>query len=341
MKSVSVIRWLLVPLFLIAAFPVFAGPPQGIAGDECGIFISEPGKYRLTEDMLDCPFFGIAIVASDVTLDLKGHTVSCLDNGERTGGIIVGSLVFGGDEFVSNVKVTNGAVTGCSDGVLLNLARDSKVTKMELWGNRLWFGQDGPTSGTGITVWYSEHNVIMHNHAYGNEDVGILSWIASGNLYKHNTATGNFMGMRTGYEDGAQLLCNRVHENGLGIVLGAGSSSSLLRGNLVSYNAYDGISLIGVISPPDEPGDPPVISELSAGNTIRSNIVEHNFGAADLFEGYWDFTGGGEAPEYALNPDGCVNNWEKNQFGSALAPPGCIGEPVVLDEDDVCALDKD
>lgn len=335
MKSISVIRWLLVPLFLFVAFPVFAGPPQKI--DSCPYYIDEPGKYRLTEDLMDCGGIGVAIMVSDVTLDLKGHTVSCADDGERSAGIVVGSFIFGVYEYVSNVKVTNGSVTGCADGVLLAGAVDSKVTKINAWGNHLWNG----TSGTGITVWLSEHNVIMHNHAYGNEDVGIFSWIASGNLYKHNTATGNWMGIRTGYEDSAEVMCNRVHDNGLGIVLGPASSSSLVRGNLVSYNWIDGISLVGVILPPEIAGDPPEISDVSAGNTIRSNIVENNFGTADLFEGYWDFSGGGEAPVYALHPDGCLNTWQKNQYGSALAPSGCISAPVVLDDDDVCALDED
>jgi parallel beta-helix repeat protein len=327
MKSVFVIRWLLVPLFLFAAFPVLAGPSQAV--DSCPFYIDEPGKYRLTKD-LECEGIGVAIVVSDVTLDLKGHTISCVEDESRSGGIVVGSYIFGIYEYVSNVKVTNGSVTNCSDGILLAGAVDSKVTKMTSWGNRLW----NDVSGTGITVWLSEHNVIMHNHVYDNADVGILSWVASGNLYKHNTATGNWMGIRTGQDDNAEVLCNRVHENGLGIVLGARSYNSLVRGNLVSYNWYDGISLVGIIFP-DETVD------MSAGNTVRSNIVEHNSGAANLFEGYWDFSGGGNPPGYTLHPDGCMNTWQNNQYGSALAPPGCIGESVLLDEDDVCALDDD
>ena len=334
-------KLLFVPLLLVAAFPVFAKPPQAV--DACQYFIDEPGKYRLTNDVLDCSDFGVAIVVSDVTLDLKGHTISCAFSEIRTGGIIVGSYVFGGEDYVSNVTVTNGAVTGCSDGILLAGASDSKVTKMASWGNRLWYGPDGPVSGTGITVWLSENNVIMHNHVYGNEDVGIFSWYASGNLYKHNLATGNFMGIRTGHENNAKVLCNRTHENALGIVLGAKSNDSLVRGNLVTYNWYDGISLIGVIMPPEEAGGPLQISEVSAGNTIRSNIVEHNdlggASATDLFEGYWDFSAGGAEPSYLLHPEGCMNTWKYNQYESAFAPDGCIGPSVVLDEDDVCALD--
>ena len=326
MKSVTKMQSLLVSLFLLAAFPVFAGPPQAVT--ECGTFITEPGKYRLTEDLVDCPFFGVVIISSDVTFDMKGHTISCADNDERTGGVVAGLF-----DFVSNVKVTNGAVTGCSDGILFAGASDSKLTKMTSSGNRVWDG----LSGTGITMWFSYNNVVMHNHVYGNENEGIASFDSGGNLYKHNMATENFMGIWTNAEDNAQILCNRVHGNAVGIGLGADSNGSLVRGNLVSYNFYDGISLAGFAFGGSLDVDIP------AGNTIRSNIAEHNgvgIGAGDLFEGYWELGGGSEF--YILHPDGtCLNTWEKNQYGTALAPPNCVSASVMLDEDDVCALDED
>jgi parallel beta-helix repeat protein len=336
-----------VPLFLLAAFSLYAGEP--IYGDTvpvfndkenlvtgCGTFIKEPGEYQLTKDLY-CRDFGVAITVSDVTLDLMGHTISCAYNGIRNGGVIVGSMIFGGMDYVRNVEVTNGAVTGCADGILLAGVVESKVTKIAAWGNRLWYGPDGPTSGTGITVWYSEDNVIRDNHVYDNEDTGILSWIASGNRYENNTTTGNWIGIRTAHGDNDDILCNRVKENGLGIVIGPYNGGSLLRGNLVSHSAYDGISLIGLIYPEDKP-------LISAVNTIRKNIVEHNnsavAGASDLFEGYWDFSSN-DMGGYVLNEDGCVNTWRENQYETALAPPECIMPPVELDEDDVCALNYD
>ena len=323
---------LVVPLMLLAAFPVFAAKPQAVTA--CETFIEEPGKYRLTTDLVDCEAFGVDILASDVTLDLKGHTISCAPNGLRTGGILTGldiRIPEGENPFVPvhGVKITNGTVTGCADGILLAAATDSKVTKMTSTGNLSWYG----ISGTGITVWYSYNNVLMHNHVYGNPNEGIASWESSGNLYKHNTTTENFMGIWTNAEDNAQILCNRVHGNAVGIGLGGEINGSLVRGNLVSYNFYDGISLVGIIE------DGEVEADIPSGNTIRSNIAEHN-GFGDLFEGYW---GLGEGDEfYILHPDGtCLNTWHKNQYGTALAPPGCIGESVLLEEDDVCALDDD
>jgi parallel beta-helix repeat protein len=322
MKLYARFKWLLVSPLLLVTFSVLAGPPQAVT--ECETLITEPGKYRLVNDLVDCEETGVAIVASDVTLDLKKHTISCADNGVRSGGIVVGLF-----NFVRNVKVTNGAVTGCADGILIAGAEDSKITKMTSWNNRLW---DGPGSGTGITVWFSHNNVIMNNDVYGNPEQGIGSWESSGNLYKHNTVTDNFLGIWSGGEDNAQILCNQTMGNVIGIGLGPGSNGSLIRGNRVSDNLFDGISLAG------RAYGGILEEDIPAGNTVRMNIAENN-GSGDLFEGYWNF-GGGDF--YLLHPDGtCLNTWEMNQYGTSLAPANCIKASVLLDEDDVCALDED
>jgi parallel beta-helix repeat protein len=63
-------------------------------------------------------------------------------------------------------------------------------------GNRRWEYAPGKFQyGTGITLWYSRNNVIMHNHTYGNAD-GILVFPgSSGNLLRGNLVTGNFGGI--------------------------------------------------------------------------------------------------------------------------------------------------
>ena len=79
------------------------------------------------------------------------------------------------------------------------------------------------------------------------------------------------------------------------------------------------------------------IHTLSVGNTIRTNIAEGN-AQNDLFEGYWELLWD---EEYLHPDDACLNTWEQNQYGVAFGPSACIAAPVVLDEDDVCALDDD
>jgi parallel beta-helix repeat protein len=314
--------WITLPALMLAAGSLLAGPPQAVT--ECGTFITEPGKYRLVNDLVDCPVSGVEILSSDVTLDLMGYTVSCAYNGLRNGGV----MAWGEPGApVRNVKITNGQVTGCSDGVLIAWAEDSKITKITSWGNRLWEGQ----SGTGITVWLSQHNVIMHNHAYGNEDAGIGSWESNGNLFKHNTSIDNYLGIYTDTETDSRILCNHTYGNAGGIVLGPYSSGNLLRGNVASGNVYTGIEMLGIA------WDGFLWRDIPAGNTVRSNIAEEN-GVDDFTEAFYDLVTG----ESLVHPDGtCRNTWEKNQFETELGPPGCFGVPYELEVDDVCALDDD
>lgn len=336
----------LLPALLLATGSVLAAPPQAI--NVCEYSITEPGKYVLANDLLDCGAFGVSILASDVTLDLKGYTISCADSELRSGGVFTGLI----DEEpwiipVHNVTIKNGGVTGCADGIVLAGAKDSKVTKITAWANHVW---DDPEtsdvesmSGTGITVWYSENSVIMHNHTYSNEALGIGSWESSGNLFKHNTSSFNGGGWYgsgidlTG-ETNSRLLCNRVHGNVDGILMapstdsGVESKGNLLRGNLVTGNDFTGIGMMGFA------WDGWYWLDIPAENTVRSNIVEGN-GWFDFFELYYDLYTGGLLPH---PEDLCMNTWKKNQFGPAVfGPDGCFGVPVVLDEDDVCALDDD
>ena len=189
--------------------------------------------------------------------------------------------------------------------------------------------------GTGITLWLSSNNVIMHNHTYGNETEGIGSWESGGNTFKHNTSTGNGgsgqgAGIQLNNEANSRVMCNRILGNVDGILVLPGSSGNLIRGNLVTGN-ISGIGMLGLA------WDGFFWQHIPAGNTVRSNIVEEN-AWFDLFELYWDVITG----EILLHPDGaCLNAWEKNQFQTEFGPPGCFGIPVELDEGDVCALDAD
>ena len=114
--------WLLLPALLLVAGSVLAGPPQPVA--ECETIITEPGKYFLVNDLVGCESVGVEIESSNVTLDLKGHAISCADNDLRSGGV----MAWGEPGApVRNVKITNGQVTGCADGILFAFVEDSKI----------------------------------------------------------------------------------------------------------------------------------------------------------------------------------------------------------------------
>ena len=262
------------------------------------------------------------------------HHVHAARAALRSGGILAGL-----ETPVSNVTVRDGGVTGCADGIVLAWAEDSKITKMTSWDNRLW---DGPGSGTGITVWYTQNSEITHNLVYGNAIQGIGSWESSGNLFKHNTSidngtSGYGVGIDLTGETNSRFLCNRIHGNVDGILMapsidtGVISSGNLLRGNVVTGN-LSGIGMMGFAWMCY------YWLDIPNANTVRSNIVEANWWA-NLFEIYYDLYNG----DVLLHPDDtCMNDWVNNQFGPPLVgPDGCFRTSDMLDDDDVCALDDD
>lgn len=334
---------ILLPILLLVAGSVLAeskkaGPKHGAPKvvTECGTVLTEPGNYKLANDLLDCPGGGVEIVGSDIVLNLKGHEISCAENDLPTSGVIAWSL---SEDMISNVTVKNGHVSNCKDGIVLERTEDSKVMNMTSTGNTMWESEpDVWVYGEGITVYLSRNNVIMHNHTYGNASNGIGSWESSGNLFKHNTSTGNGTGLDGAgislvSEYNSRIMCNRVHGNPDGILMHTAGSGNLIRGNFVSGNQKDGIGILGYYWQNPYSGEEYYYG-MPSGNTIRSNIVEDT-SWDDVFEAHFSFV----TFHLVLNPDGiCRNTWEKNQFQTKIGVTGCIGISVELDEKDVCAL---
>ena len=273
---------ILLPILLLVAGSALAGqkkagPNHGAPKDvtECGTVLTEPGNYKLANDLLDCPGGGVEIVGSDIVLNLKGYEISCAVNDLPVGGVAVYSLT---EAMISNVTVKNGHVSNCKDGIVLVQTEDSKVMNMTSTGNTQWEREPGVwVYGTGITVYLSRNNVIMHNHTYGNASDGIGSWESSGNLFKHNTSTGNGngwegAGISLNAEDSSRIMCNRIHGNADGILMLSGGSGNLIRGNLVSGNVT-GIEMLGFYWQDPDTGEEYYYG-MPSENTIRSNIVE-------------------------------------------------------------------
>jgi parallel beta-helix repeat protein len=295
--------------------------------DRCGIEIVEPGNYKLVKD-LDCPGSGIWIVSSDVSLDLKGHSISCSDTDN---GMVGAVIALSWAEPLKNVTIRNGQVSNCHDGVTLINVEDSKVTRIAASGN-VTYG--GPYSeGTGITVFMGGNNVITHNELFGNESHGLGVWYSDGNVFKHNTMRGNgneAIWFIAGSD--SLIMCNDIYGNADGIAMQYYSDGNLLQGNHIADNYFGGIWMFSQLYDPD----PSTWDDIPSANTVRMNIVENN-GMGDLFEAYY------VAPPVDMifpDPEGtCHNTWQKNRYGFAMAAPGCVPEPFDLEE--VCALGED
>lgn len=321
--------WISLPALLLATGTALAGS-QVIS--ECGAVLTEPGNYRLANDLVDCPADGVFIDGSDISLDLKGHEISCADVTPLAAGV----AVIGTEEaVVSNVTVRNGRVSNCNDGIVFVFTENSKITKISSTGNRRFEGW----GGTGITVWLSNHNVIMKNRTFGNAGDGIFSGFSSGNVFKHNRSYDNFDGAGITAEavSDSLFMCNHVSGNLDGINMQGPSdgypmfsTDNLLQGNYSSYNFGAGINMMGF-----KWDGWPYGADIPENNTIRLNIAEHN-GYADFLEIYFDLV----TWDVTLHPDEtCLNTWEKNRFGTELGPAGCFGVPFDLDE--VCAMGGD
>jgi len=321
MKILKPRVWALLPVLFLMAGDALGGV-QRIT--ECGTVIDEPGTYKLKSDLIGCPEGGIEISSSNVKLDLMNHEISC--SGGFAGIAVAGSS----EEPLRNVTIKKGHVSNCPYGIVLIFTEASKIMKMTSSGNL----------ETGIAVWLSSDIVVQNNHAYANGVHGIQSWEGSNNLIKHNTTADNGGGLAGSgidlvYETNSQIMCNRVHGNTDGILLApsldseATSSGNLLHGNVVTGNV-SGIGMMGFA------WDGFYWLDIPSSNTVRSNVVEAN-GWFDVFEIYFDLV----TEDILPNPeDTCMNNWVNNQHGPLVfGPDGCFGESVMLDQDDVCALD--
>ena len=182
MKTHTKYYWVSLPILLLLAGPVVAGPKgdghkDAMLVTECGTVLTEKGHYKLGNDLLDCPTDGVIINGSHISLDLKKHEISCLDNGLEIRGVVIEGTELAP---VSKVSVKNGLISNCVEGVMLNYAEKSKVTKITATSNRLLDG----AFGHGIAVHFSSKVAIHKNRTFGNENHGIIVLFGSDNLVK-------------------------------------------------------------------------------------------------------------------------------------------------------------
>lgn len=310
--------WTFLPALVLAAGTVLAGPPQPIS--ECGTQITEPGKYLVVNDLTCGPSEGgITILASNVMLNLGGHTLTCDLSGIPYSGVVVGDNL--DPKVFSKVRISNGAVTGCGVGVLLWFTDGARVTKMLLSGNE----------ESGVTLVKAKNNVIKKNTFEGGF-WAIYSWAGTGNSYDHNTVRHTFVGIDLYAETDSHITCNAANENyytfGLNPSGPMPSSGNLVRGNQFT-NGVLGLGLVGFGTPPDNLEEP-----IPTDNLVHANIVLGN--VLDITESIYFWA---DDTNFLLPDAECNNMWKNNMFATQFGPEGCIGTPVVLE--DVCAMDED
>jgi parallel beta-helix repeat protein len=226
---------------LWASGPVTAAPVTKITS--CPFTISAPGEYLVTADCtVPSAGTGITISASNVHLNLGGHTLT-----QPSGGLGIGIVVTG----ASNVHINNGTVQGLLGGIVLSGASGNLLNGLTVSNNLIGIELDG--SGNSIT-----------GNSITGSSAGILVGSGSGNTIQSNTATSNFFGILVVGGTGNTVQGNNTSSNSVGIVLGQSGSGNLVSGNVSDNNVIPGgLGGLG-------------IDVYSTSNVIRGNEANGN-----------------------------------------------------------------
>lgn len=242
----SALALVIAGLALAQASPAQAAP----VALSCGANIS--ANTTLAADLGPCPGTAINLVASNITLNLNGHTVTGpnLHNGDTPG--IQGTSVSGD-------TVENGTVTGFDTGVFFQTGDHNKVTRIYAHDNI------GPPDGNNIfgegiqTFEETNHaftsNLVVHNGPFAGMDF----FDTSNSTIANNTVLNNNVLEPTTDHCGSPQGC--MQDIGIWVVwLGNGASGNTVSGNIVTGSGLDGIQM----------------SQFTDGNAVTRNVVANN-----------------------------------------------------------------
>jgi parallel beta-helix repeat protein len=278
---------------LTAALAGVAAAWAAVPITTCGYKITTPGKYELAAD-LQCPPVGagIFIAASQVDLDLNGHTIS---SGEI--GIQVTSL--GSPDSVvplSKIKIHgNGLIERFTNGITFANVTDSQVEGVTVAFNAFGIGaylcnncdfQANIVTQNVLSGLFLENcdgceiaqNQVSYGYDPGRNPSGIEVAGSVGVKMHDNAVTGNYVGVRI--EDGTT---------------GAQIYNNLIAGNAGFLTTSAGAGAVGIFV------------SSGNGNDIHDNTVEAN-------------SAPGAPSSYDLKDDNTncgTNNWHDNTFFTA------------------------
>lgn len=249
----------------------------------CGDVISQ--DTTLDSDIGPCPGHGIIIGASNVVLDLNGHTITG-DPEVRQSPDKAGVLL----RQVSAVTVRNGTVESFDAGVAImggggNTVRN--VTAQDNVNYRVVTGRDLPEDtdpatgpfcdfGDGITAFNSSGNVIEHNRVVGNGPYSGISLVydSNENVVSKNKVLDNDLINRT--PAGEETSCGLVNLGGApggtsresqdaGVrIEGPGADRNVVEGNQIRRSGLAGVFVNGFHVE---------LSNNNGDNLIRRNTI--------------------------------------------------------------------
>jgi streptogramin lyase len=254
-------------------------------------------SMTLTHDVGPCAGDGIAVKASNLTLDLGGHKVFAA-KGRRVGDF-AGIHIVG----VSGVTVRHGEVTGFDAGVWLDSGAHNTVTGLRIHDN-LSPANEASLLGDGVALFHSASNtiadnVISHNGVF--DGISVLGLGSNDNTIRHNRIDHNsdrgiangYMGATSGLGTGIiinaflepdaagrgeSLSGNDVVDNDVNHNLSSGISSISNVGAHLSYNRVNdnGFHPDGSRHPDLSPGNGIGVAAGQAATQTTQNVVVGN-----------------------------------------------------------------
>lgn len=340
MSAFSVKRRLLKAAVLGAAVTVFStiGVGQAFAtAVVCGQVITQ--STHVSNDLTNCPGDGLVIGASNIKLDLGGHTIDGLNTAGSDGINNKGGF--------DRVTVKHGTVQQFFNGLELLGADNNKldhltVTQNTLDAIRLTASNGNKVEHTtvhtnfdGIFLVNSDHNRVSHNKAYGNGSSGIVlqfgndfnkvdhnvahdnpAWGITSDgsthdTYEHNKVyNNNIAGIEPFNGTNLDISKNNVFHNTTGIELFATDNSALSK-NKIRSNTGDGIRTLSssngnqLLKNHSDKNGANGIDVLGPGNTITKNHANKN-GNLGIFAAAGNIDGGGNKAHHNGNPAQCV-----------------------------------
>jgi parallel beta-helix repeat protein len=205
--------------------------PANAFAISCGDTVGPGGMVILDADLSGCSTSAAITLVGPVTLDLNGHTISCINtNDPYRSGILVGG---------TRAKVSNGTVTNCGTGVTVTGGGKHRLSDLTAQNNALGFrvlSQKNRLSDNtvidniyrGIRVEGSE-NRISANDAIAN-DISVASTGVK-NRIERNMVTGTLYAF-TDEGEGTKFTRNTAdNSDSAGFYIAATSRSAQLVGN--------------------------------------------------------------------------------------------------------------
>ncbi len=269
-------RFVITPVLALGGARAMSSPASA-AILNCGDVITS--SVTLSGPVGPCAGNGLVITASNITVNLAGHTVSAANGPAETVGITLDNT--------TKVFLKGGTVTGFDAGVNIdggsgNLVRNI-IARNNVNDNISPADPDNPLPqeeclfGDGITVTDSSNNYIADNRAIANGPFSGISLVGNSDT---NTVINNVVyDNNIPNEDAAPGIqgngfcgapfARPIQDVGIRVE-GPGADANQVVSNDVRNSAIGGITIHGYVYAPPMGGPP---EQQNTGNVIRANYV--------------------------------------------------------------------